>query len=273
MLDGRVKTLHPKIHAGILAKRDNPDHMKQLQDAGITPIDLVAVNLYPFKQTIEKPETTEAQAIEQIDIGGPSMLRAAAKNFAGVLTVVDPADYQPVVDALKAHKDDADFRKHLAAKVFRHTAAYDALISNYMTEEEFPEKLTLTYEKQQSLRYGENSHQKAAFYRKPIPSKLSIIPNQLHGKELSYNNIKDANAALNMVAEFDQPAVIAMKHMNPVVSVWRIRLKRLGMKPMSLIQCRFLAGLLPLTVKSMPQLPKKNAQNFLGNCHRAIIFR
>ncbi|GAF37363.1 bifunctional phosphoribosylaminoimidazolecarboxamide formyltransferase/IMP cyclohydrolase [Lentilactobacillus farraginis] len=215
MLDGRVKTLHPKIHAGLLARRDDPDHMKQLKDAGITPIDLVAVNLYPFKQTIEKPETTQAQAIEQIDIGGPSMLRAAAKNFAGVLTIVDPQDYQPVVDALKAHSDDDAFRKHLAAKVFRHTAAYDAIISNYLTEEEFPDQLTLTYEKQQSLRYGENSHQKAAFYRNPIPSKLSIITKQLHGKELSFNNIKDANAALNMVSEFDDPCVVAMKHMNP----------------------------------------------------------
>lgn len=215
MLDGRVKTLHPKIHAGLLAKRDDPDHMKQLKDAGITPIDLVAVNLYPFRQTIEKPETTEAQAIEQIDIGGPSMLRAAAKNFAGVLTIVDPNDYQPVIDALKAHSDDNAFRKHLAAKVFRHTAAYDAIISNYLTEEEFPDQLTLTYEKQQSLRYGENSHQKAAFYRDPIPSKLSVITKQLHGKELSFNNIKDANAALNMVSEFDDPCVVAMKHMNP----------------------------------------------------------
>lgn len=215
MLDGRVKTLHPKIHAGLLAKRDNADHMNQLKSAGITPIDLVAVNLYPFKQTIEKPETTEAQAIEQIDIGGPSMLRAAAKNFAGVLTIVDPSDYQPVIDALKAHRDDNAFRKHLAAKVFRHTAAYDAIISNYLTEEEFPDQLTLTYEKQQSLRYGENSHQKAAFYRNPIPSQLSIITKQLHGKELSFNNIKDANAALNMVSEFDEPCVVAMKHMNP----------------------------------------------------------
>ncbi|KAL3948743.1 bifunctional phosphoribosylaminoimidazolecarboxamide formyltransferase/IMP cyclohydrolase [Lentilactobacillus hilgardii] len=215
MLDGRVKTLHPKIHAGLLAKRDDPDHMKQLKDAGITPIDLVAVNLYPFRQTIEKPETTEAQAIEQIDIGGPSMLRAAAKNFADVLTIVDPNDYQPVIDALKAHSDDNAFRKHLAAKVFRHTAAYDAIISNYLTEEEFPDQLTLTYEKQQSLRYGENSHQKAAFYRDPIPSKLSVITKQLHGKELSFNNIKDANAALNMVSEFDDPCVVAMKHMNP----------------------------------------------------------
>ncbi|EEI20594.1 Bifunctional purine biosynthesis protein PurH [Lentilactobacillus hilgardii] len=215
MLDGRVKTLHPKIHAGLLAKRDDPDHMKQLKDAGITPIDLVAVNLYPFRQTIEKPETTEAQAIEQIDIGGPSMLRAAAKNFADVLTIVDPNDYQPVIDALKAHSDDNAFRKHLAAKVFRHTAAYDAIISNYLTEEEFPDQLTLTYEKQQSLRYGENSHQKAAFYRDPIPSKLSVITKQLHGKKLSFNNIKDANAALNMVSEFDDPCVVAMKHMNP----------------------------------------------------------
>ncbi len=215
MLDGRVKTLHPKIHAGLLAKRDDPDHMKQLKDAGITPIDLVAVNLYPFKQTIEKPNITEPEAIEQIDIGGPSMLRAAAKNFEGVLPVVDPKDYQPVIDALKNGTDNRDFRKHLAAKVFRTTAAYDAIISNYFTDEEFPDKLTLTWEKQQALRYGENSHQKAAFYRNPIPSKLSIIAKQLHGKELSFNNIKDANAALNMVTEFDKPTVVAMKHMNP----------------------------------------------------------
>ncbi|WP_283679633.1 bifunctional phosphoribosylaminoimidazolecarboxamide formyltransferase/IMP cyclohydrolase [Lentilactobacillus sp. Marseille-Q4993] len=215
MLDGRVKTLHPKVHAGILAKRDVPAHMAALKENGITPIDLVVVNLYPFKQTIEKPETTEAQAIEQIDIGGPSMLRAAAKNFKDVLTVVDSADYNGVIDALTNNTDDYEYRKHLAAKVFRHTAAYDAIISNYLTEEEFPENLTVTFEKQQSLRYGENSHQKAAFYRKAIPSKLSIIANQLHGKELSYNNIKDANAALNMVAEYDEPTVIAMKHMNP----------------------------------------------------------
>lgn len=215
MLDGRVKTLHPKIHAGLLAKRDDQDHMKQLKDADITPIDLVVVNLYPFKQTIEEPETTIEQAIEQIDIGGPSMLRAAAKNYAGVLTVTDPEDYQLVINALTDHSDDLTFRKKLAAKVFRHTAAYDAIISNYLTEEEFPEQLTLTYEKQQSLRYGENSHQKAAFYRNAIPSKLSIITKQLHGKELSFNNIKDANAALNMVSEFDDPCVVAMKHMNP----------------------------------------------------------
>ena len=145
MLDGRVKTLHPKIHGGLLAKRDNQEHMQQLNDAGITPIDLVAVNLYPFKQTILDPTTTEAQAIEQIDIGGPSMLRAAAKNFADVLPVVDPADYPAVIDFLQKSVNHQAFRKQLAVKVFRHTAAYDALIANYLTEEEFPEKLTLTY--------------------------------------------------------------------------------------------------------------------------------
>lgn len=215
MLDGRVKTLHPKIHGGLLAKRHNSAHMAQLEEAGISPIDLVVVNLYPFKETIEKPETTEADAIEQIDIGGPSMLRAAAKNFADVLSVVDTADYERVISFLEAGQEDFTFRKELATKVFQHTAAYDALIANYLTTEEFPEKLTLTYEKQQSLRYGENSHQAAAFYRNPIPAKLSIITKQLHGKDLSFNNLKDANAALNMVSEFEEPCVVAMKHMNP----------------------------------------------------------
>ncbi|MDF8369103.1 bifunctional phosphoribosylaminoimidazolecarboxamide formyltransferase/IMP cyclohydrolase [Weissella paramesenteroides] len=215
MLDDRVKTLHPKIHGGLLAKRHNSAHMAQLEEAGISPIDLVVVNLYPFKETIEKPETTEADAIEQIDIGGPSMLRAAAKNFADVLSVVDTADYERVISFLEAGQEDFTFRKELATKVFQHTAAYDALIANYLTTEEFPEKLTLTYEKQQSLRYGENSHQAAAFYRNPIQAKLSIITKQLHGKELSFNNLKDANAALNMVSEFEEPCVVAMKHMNP----------------------------------------------------------
>jgi len=145
MLDGRVKTLHPKIHGGLLAKRDNPDHMAQLREADISPIDLVVVNLYPFKETIEKSETTQAEAIEQIDIGGPSMLRAAAKNFADVLTIVDPADYASVVSFLEAEQNDLAFKKELATKVFQHTAAYDALIANYLTDDAFPEKLTLTY--------------------------------------------------------------------------------------------------------------------------------
>lgn len=217
MLDGRVKTLHPAIHAGLLAKRDNAVHMQALEQHKIDTIDLVAVNLYPFKETIEKPDVTETQAIEQIDIGGPSMLRAAAKNFADVLSVVDPNDYESVITAIKEGTDDAAYRRQLALKVFQHTAAYDALIAQYLNnDDEFPNSLTLTYTKKQALRYGENSHQQAAFYADVIPTAFSIASaQQLHGKELSYNNIKDADAGLKMSAEFDQPAVVAVKHMNP----------------------------------------------------------
>ncbi|MFC6170774.1 bifunctional phosphoribosylaminoimidazolecarboxamide formyltransferase/IMP cyclohydrolase [Loigolactobacillus jiayinensis] len=216
MLDGRVKTLHPAIHAALLAKRDNPEHMATLAQQKIDPIDLVCVNLYPFKQTIMQPAVTEAAAVEQIDIGGPSMLRSAAKNFAAVLPVVDPADYQPVLKALAAGKVDLTFRRQLAAKVFQHTASYDALIAAYLTSEEFPATLPLAFEKKQELRYGENSHQKAAFYQTAIPEPFSIAQaQQLHGKALSYNNIKDCDAALRISREFSQPAVVAVKHMNP----------------------------------------------------------
>lgn len=216
MLDGRVKTLHPNVHAGLLARRDVPAHMAQLKDAGITPIDLVVVNLYPFKATIQQPDVTQAEAIEQIDIGGPSMLRSAAKNFAAVLPVVDPADYADLLTALQTDTVTPAFRQNLAAKVFQHTAAYDALIAQYLTTETYPEKLTLTYDKKQALRYGENSHQTATFYENALPTPFSITgAKQLHGKELSYNNIKDADAALRMVSEYAQPAVVAMKHMNP----------------------------------------------------------
>ena len=219
MLDGRVKTLHPAIHGGLLAKRDNPEHMQTLKDHTIDPIDLVAVNLYPFKETILKPAVTQEQAVEQIDIGGPSMLRSAAKNFAAVLPVVDPADYQTVLNALESNTDDGRFRQRMAYKVFQHTGAYDALIAQYLgqtLDNEFPDELTLTFNKLQALRYGENSHQKAAFYADSIPPQFSIAAaKQLHGKELSYNNIKDADAGLKMSAEFDQSAVVAVKHMNP----------------------------------------------------------
>ncbi|KRL47222.1 bifunctional purine biosynthesis protein PurH [Lactiplantibacillus paraplantarum DSM 10667] len=216
MLDGRVKTLHPKVHAGLLARRDLPAHMAQLEAAGIQPIDMVVVNLYPFKATIQRPDVTQAEAIEQIDIGGPSMLRSAAKNFAAVLPIVDPADYDQILADLQAEAITPIVRQHLAAKVFQHTAAYDALIAQYLTTEEFPDKLTLTYDKQQALRYGENSHQQAAFYENALPTDFSITgAHQIHGKELSYNNIKDADAALRMVSEYQQPAVVAMKHMNP----------------------------------------------------------
>jgi len=209
MLDGRVKTLHPKVHAGLLARRDLPAHMAQLKEAGITPIDMVVVNLYPFKATIQQPDVTQAEAIEQIDIGGPSMLRSAAKNFAAVLPIVDPADYQPILTALQADEVTPTMRQRLAAKVFQHTAAYDALIAQYLTTDEFPAKLTLTYDKKQALRYGENSHQQAAFYENALPTPFSITAaKQLHGKELSYYNIKDADAALRMVSEYDQPAIV-----------------------------------------------------------------
>ena len=220
MMDGRVKTLHPLIHGGLLGRRDLQTHLDAMTEHGITPIDVVVVNLYPFKDTISKTDVTEADAIENIDIGGPSMLRSAAKNFAAVTVLVDPADYQQVAMELKTEGETTlATRKALAAKVFRHTAAYDALIAGYLTElveETQPEKLTLTYDLKQSLRYGENSHQQAAFYQDALPVTYSIAAaKQLHGKELSYNNIKDADAALRIAREFDEPAVVALKHMNP----------------------------------------------------------
>lgn len=220
MLDGRVKTLHPKIHGGLLGRRDLASHLEAMKAHDIAPIDFVVVNLYPFKETIEKADVTEAQAIENIDIGGPSMLRSAAKNFASVTVIVDPQDYEVVSQEIEEKKETTlATRKKLAAKVFRHTAAYDALIAEYLTEavgEQVPEKLTLTYELKQTLRYGENSHQSAAFYQTALPKSYSIASaKQLHGKELSYNNIRDADAAIRIAQEFDQPAVVAVKHMNP----------------------------------------------------------
>lgn len=220
VLDGRVKTLHPAIHAGLLAVRANPEHMATLTELGITPIDLVVVNLYPFKETIAKPDVAFEDAIENIDIGGPSMIRAAAKNAASVGVVVDPADYQMVAAELRDHgKLSAATRTRLQAKAFRHTAAYDALIAQYLTAREgtkFPETLTVTFEKKQPLRYGENSHQKAAYYADPLPAPGSITAaKQLHGKELSFNNIKDVNAAASLLNEFEECAAVAIKHQTP----------------------------------------------------------
>lgn len=220
ILDGRVKTLHPNIHSGLLAIRDNEAHQKQLAELNIEPIDLVVVNLYPFKETIAKPNVPFAEAIENIDIGGPTMLRSAAKNHPFVTVVVDAADYETVAAEIEQQQDTTlETRRRLAAKVFRHTAAYDALISRYLSEqvgELLPETYTVTYEKVQDLRYGENPHQRAAFYREPLAETSSIAgADQLHGKELSYNNINDADAALAIVREFDQPAVVAVKHANP----------------------------------------------------------
>lgn len=220
ILEGRVKTLHPKIHGGLLSKHDDPAHLAQLEEHAIQPIQVVCVNLYPFQSTIQRPDVTPELAIENIDIGGPSMLRASAKNHQYVTVVTDPADYAVVLDELRTSGETKlTTRQRLAAKVFRHTASYDAWIAAYLSDmagDEFPESLTLTYEKKQDLRYGENPHQLAAFYQNKMGSAFSIAAaTQVHGKELSYNNIQDANAAIQLVKEFDGPAAVAVKHMNP----------------------------------------------------------
>lgn len=225
-LDGRVKTLHPKIHAGILAMRENEEHMKQLEELGVDTIDIVAVNLYPFKQTIAKQGVSLEDAIENIDIGGPTMLRAAAKNWQDVAVVVDPADYAPLLEDIKRNDGEIcrDTKFYLSGKVFENTAAYDALIADYMRRQAekkdivsgYPEKLTLTFEKQQDMRYGENPFQSAAFYREPLNVAGSLVnAEQLNGKELSYNNINDANGALDTLREFEETTVVAVKHANP----------------------------------------------------------
>lgn len=221
MMDGRVKTLHPKIHGGLLARRDMESHLDAAAAHEIGLIDLVVVNLYPFKETILRPDVTYDLAVENIDIGGPSMLRSAAKNHASVTVLVDPADYATVLDELKVAGDTTYVtRQRLAAKVYRHTAAYDALIADYFTAqvgETKPEKLTLTYDLKQAMRYGENPQQEADFYQTALPTEYSIAAaKQLNGKELSFNNIRDADAAIRIIRDFKEEAtVVALKHMNP----------------------------------------------------------
>jgi phosphoribosylaminoimidazolecarboxamide formyltransferase/IMP cyclohydrolase len=225
MLDGRVKTLHPRIHGGILARRDLPAHVDALDAHGIPPIDLVVVNLYPFGATIAKADCTLEEAIENIDIGGPAMVRSAAKNHAHVAVVTDPADYPALAAELNASGGSLSraTRFELAKKAFSHTAAYDGAISNYLTALEpeggrarFPSRLNLQFEKVQDLRYGENPHQEAAFYRdlEPLAGALAGY-RQIQGKELSYNNIADADAAWECVKTFDEPACVIIKHANP----------------------------------------------------------
>ena len=221
-LDGRVKTLHPAIHAGLLAMRSNPEHMRQIAELGIAPIDLVVINLYPFRQTIARPGVTFEEAIENIDIGGPTMLRAAAKNWQDVAVVVEPADYDAVLSELEqAGEVSRETKLRLCYKVFEHTAQYDCMIQQYLRaqlpgDNRFPDKLTVTFEKVQGMRYGENPHQGAAFYR-DLGDVAGTLPaaRQLHGKELSYNNINDTNGALELLREFDTTAVVAVKHGNP----------------------------------------------------------
>ena len=216
--DGRVKTLHPKVHGGLLARRDNPSHLQALKENGIEFIDMVCVNLYPFRQTIAKPDVTMEDAIENIDIGGPSMLRSAAKNYRDVTVVCDPADYETVIGQIEASGNtDVETRLKLSAKAFTHTALYDSCIASYLREKAgLNEKLFLDFDLVQSLRYGENPHQQAKFYRSSDAGAYSLATaKQLNGKELSYNNIQDANAALCIVREFDEPFCVGLKHMNP----------------------------------------------------------
>ena len=216
--DGRVKTLHPKVHGGLLARRDDESHLQALRENGIEFIDLVCVNLYPFRETIAKEGTTMAEAIEKIDIGGPSMLRSAAKNYNDVTVVCDPADYNTILAEINATGNTTlETRLQLSAKAYTHTAQYDACIATYMREKAgLNEKLFLEFDLKQGLRYGENPHQSAKFYAstKEIPFSLAS-GKQLQGKEMSYNNIQDANAALNIARDFQEPFCVALKHMNP----------------------------------------------------------
>ena len=216
--DGRVKTLHPKVHGGLLGRRDLEDHMRQLKDNGIDTIEMVCVNLYPFEATIAREGVTMEDAVENIDIGGPSMLRSAAKNFRDVTVVCDPSDYAQVLEEISTLGNTTpSTRLRLSAKAYTHTAEYDSHIATYMRQQAgLPEKLFLNFDIVQGLRYGENPHQQAAFYRAADEVPYSVaFARQLGGKELSYNNIQDANAALNIVREFDEPFCVGLKHMNP----------------------------------------------------------
>ncbi|MEX2245523.1 MAG: bifunctional phosphoribosylaminoimidazolecarboxamide formyltransferase/IMP cyclohydrolase [Dehalococcoidia bacterium] len=221
VLDGRVKTLHPAVHAGILARRDKPEHLAQLAEHGLGTIDLVVCGLYPFQETVAREGVTLEEALENIDIGGPTMLRAAAKNFPHVLPVVDPADYAAVLDALRSGQTPIEWRRTLAVKAFQHVATYDTIIASWLRglDEPLPDELTLALSKRETLRYGENPHQQGALYRRidPLASRAEGIVHarQLHGKALSYVNILDADAAYACACDFDEPAIVIVKHMTP----------------------------------------------------------
>ncbi|MFH2028853.1 MAG: bifunctional phosphoribosylaminoimidazolecarboxamide formyltransferase/IMP cyclohydrolase [Nanoarchaeota archaeon] len=222
MMDGRVKTLHPKIHGGLLALRNNKEHMKQAKEHNIEMIDIVVVNLYPFEQTVSKKECKFDDAIENIDIGGPSMLRSAAKNFESVAVIVDPTDYPKIIEQLKENKKiKKETLKELAIKAFKHTGRYDSIIGDYLCQckkaKEMPQTLNLTFDKIRDLRYGENPHQIAAFYKEPFQNESSMVTAKvvMEGKEISFNNILDGDAAFELIKEFKEPTVAVIKHCNP----------------------------------------------------------
>ena len=221
ILDGRVKTLHPAVHGGILARRDRPEHLAELERHGLGPIDIVVGGLYPFQETVANPDVTLEDAVENIDIGGPTMLRAAAKNFQHVLPVVDPADYNDLLDALASGSTPIEWRRKLAVKAFQHVASYDTAIAAFLRggDDPFPDTLTLAFTKRSDLRYGENPHQAAALYRHVDPNvrvaEGVVNAAQLHGKALSYVNILDADAAWSAACDFDEPTAVIVKHMTP----------------------------------------------------------
>ena len=217
ILDGRVKTLHPAVHGGILARRDLPQHLSELSQNHIEPLDMVVVNLYPFVETVTKADVALDEALENIDIGGPTMIRSAAKNFPSVLVVVDPRDYDAVLQNLRQGNVDLEYRKRLAQKAFQHVATYDTAIAQYLNEETFPEEMTIALRKERSLRYGENPHQQAAFYieqnvRRRQDGLASLA--QLGGPEISFNNLLDLDAALNVLSDFTDPTIAIIKHNN-----------------------------------------------------------
>jgi phosphoribosylaminoimidazolecarboxamide formyltransferase/IMP cyclohydrolase len=217
ILDGRVKTLHPAVHGGILARRDLPQHLSELTQNRIEPIDMVVVNLYPFVETVSKPGVSLDEALENIDIGGPSMIRSAAKNFSSVLVVVDPGDYDAILQKLRQGNIDSEYRKWLAQKAFQHVALYDTAISQYLNEEAFPEEMTIALKKASILRYGENPHQQATFYiEKNVRQRQDGLASleRLGGPEISFNNLLDLDAALNILSDFAAPTIAIMKHTN-----------------------------------------------------------
>jgi phosphoribosylaminoimidazolecarboxamide formyltransferase/IMP cyclohydrolase len=217
ILDGRVKTLHPAVHGGILARRDLPQHLSQLAQNHIELIDMVMVNLYPFVETVTRAEVSLDEALENIDIGGPSMIRSAAKNFPSVLVVVDPGDYDAILQKLGQGNIELGYRKRLAQKAFQHVALYDTAIAQYLNEEAFPEEMTIALKKARSFRYGENPHQQAAFYIeqnvRQKPDGLASLE-QLGGPEISFNNLLDLDAALNLLSDFSDPTIAIIKHNN-----------------------------------------------------------
>lgn len=268
-LDGRVKTLHPKVHAGILAMRNNPNHMKQLADLNIDTIDFVVVNLYPFKQTILKENVSREECVENIDIGGPTMLRSAAKNYQDVTVITDPADYEKVLHELKENKAvSLDTKFYLMQKVFEHTANYDAMICNYIKNERedhsYPATLSLTFEKVQEMRYGENPHQTGCLYKEVGKCEGSLVTaKQLNGKELSFNNINDTNGALELLKEFDEPTIVACKHGNPCGVGSDSDIYKAWQKAYSADNMSIFGGIVVSNREITPEIAKEMSEMFL----------